>query len=155
YDQWVASQRAWAWRPLFIDPGSASAARLSAIAVAETDSVVVPANAYTGIAFGGVNPSSPVGSVLDELGGVNKANWRLGHYEPLSGGYSEAGAGLATIDRGLGYWLIAKGGAVITYVGTAAPNDSFDIPLSRTSNNQPAWNQVGNPFDYRISAGNL
>ena len=153
YEQWRAGARHAG--PLSIDPRRADAASLRAIAAAETDSVVVPANAYAGVAFSAVDPSAAVGSVLDELGGVNKQLWRLGHFEPLSGGYWEAGSGLSTIDRGLGYWLIVKGGGTITYVGTAAPVDSFDIPLSRTSTNQPAWNQVGNPFGFRISAANL
>jgi len=138
-----------------LDPRDARPLRLEAIAAAETDSVVVPANAYAGIAFGGVNSSVPVGAVLEELGKVDKSMWRLGHYDPLSGGYSEAAAGLSTIDRGLGYWLITKNGAVVTYLGTTAPDDSFDVTLSRTSTGQPAWNQVGNPFKYRISAANL
>jgi len=88
-----------------------------------------------------------VAAVFSELGAYDKSQWRVFHYQ--NGTNVEFQSGLTNIERGKGYWLIAKSVNSSIQAGSgdnALQNDMpFSISLSQ------GWNQIGNPYAFNIS----
>jgi hypothetical protein len=97
-----------------------------------------------------------VGSVLEEFGTLDTAIWRLGHWSPRDSAYIEAADGtLETIERGKGYWLITVRSATAHEEGLTAPVGDCEIALESGPGDRPAFQQLGNPFLFPISPGEL
>lgn len=83
----------------------------------------------------------------DDLGGYNKSQWRLFHYE--NDREIEYTEGLNNIEAGKGYWLITRDNDNIdTGIGSTVPvtkEEPFTIPLAK------GWNQIGNPYNFNLS----
>lgn len=117
------------------------------------DTIRTSAQQYAAISFSVIGPDSGIAAVFDELGPPTPSLWRFSHWLPSSASYTEAGSGLSTVSRGLGYWLITRDAATIAYSGLATPPDTFRLDLSRGPGDGPGWNQVGNPFSSPIDVG--
>lgn len=112
---------------------------------------------YQMIAFPMTLAPNTVGGVFNELGTYDRAVWRLGHWVPTRSGtdkYIEPGT-LATLDPGLGYWLITRDSVKVRYDGTAPSlADTFELRLEQASLGAAEWNQLGNPFPFNTAVTN-
>jgi hypothetical protein len=88
-----------------------------------------------------------ISSVFDELGGYDKSQWRLFHYQ--NNRYSEYQEGVTVLEPGKGYWLKSTSNTTVK-IGAGEPvkanqSNPFVISLEK------GWNQIGNPYPFRIS----
>ncbi len=89
---------------------------------------------------------SGVAAVFSELGAYDKAQWRVFHYQGDKN--VEFQSGLSSIDRGKGYWFIAKSTPASLQAGSGdnalTDDEPFSIQLSQ------GWNQIGNPYAFNV-----
>jgi hypothetical protein len=107
---------------------------------------------FSSVAFPLTVANNGTATVLG-LGGGDITKWRFGRWSPADSAYAEFGAtlGVPNITRGLGYWLITKDNATVTYTGLPSRTDQYTItPLVSGPGGRPAWNQLGNPNLYPI-----
>jgi len=74
-------------------------------------------------------------------------DYRIGTYDPLTGGYIEFGKGLE-IRPGMAYWFFVRDGAknVFEYDGNPVPlTQDIDVPLAYNATNEDGWNMIGVP----------
>lgn len=102
------------------------------------------------------SPNTVSGIFGNELGAYNNEVWRFGHWDPTRSGtskYIEMGDA-ATVTHGHGYWLINRDSVRVRFDGTAAPADTFELPLLQAPGGTPEWNQIGNPFAFNSAVAN-
>lgn len=102
-----------------------------------------------------VGPSSVASVFEDDLGSADSQQWRLGRWDPSlaggAGGYREY-ADVGGIQRGRGYWVIARGGKVVDASGLSAqPDVEIGGVRYATLTLDPGWNQIGTPFAFDIA----
>ncbi len=89
---------------------------------------------------------SGVAAVFSELGAYDKSQWRVFHYQGDKN--VEFQSGLTSIERGKGYWFIAKSTPSSLQAGSGdnalTDDEPFSIQLSQ------GWNQIGNPYAFNI-----
>ncbi|UCD17326.1 MAG: T9SS type A sorting domain-containing protein [Candidatus Zixiibacteriota bacterium] len=91
----------------------------------------------------------------DDLGSYNQTRWRMGSWDAAGDSVKE----YPDVDAcypGQGYWLIARGGKTYGAPGRSIrPNDSYaGIPYYRVALDS-GWNQLANPFPFRVSWGEI
>lgn len=121
-------------------------------------SLTTTAGVYKAVAFPVRSSPNTIGTVLEELGAYNAANWRFGRWSPPDSAYMEAGAAgslLAAINVGEGYWLITQGVATVSDTGLPSPPGEFGMALLAGPTGRPAYNQVGNPFLFAVARADL
>lgn len=111
--------------------------------------------AGTFAAFTVSTPSQPLAPFTASLGAVDHTLWRLGHWNPVTSVYDEAGGALDSLRLGRGYWLITKSAASLDSLRGTASETDYSIPLQHPVADAPAWNQIGNPFRFAISDSDL
>jgi len=88
-----------------------------------------------------------ISTIFDELGEYDKAQWRLLNYSPDK--LLEYQTDFDVMDRGKGYWFIARNSATLnTGEGATADPGSFtefEIALRK------GWTQIGNPYNFDVS----
>lgn len=111
---------------------------------------------FVSVAFPLRPVDAAVTSVLDELGPPDRRFWRLGHWSPAESSYVEAaGLGLASVERGRGYFLITLNPVRVVESGLSAPVGDFTIELEDGPAGRPAYNQLGNPFLFPVAVADL
>ena len=86
------------------------------------------------------------GVLEDELGSYDKTQWRLFGYQ--NDAYVEYTEGLNTLERGKGYWLIAKDQ---TTMDTGSGSTLLEDDLPFTFDLKRGWNLIGNPYNMNIA----
>jgi len=89
-----------------------------------------------------------IGTIFNELGEANKANWRILSYAGTAL-YDEYPTKLKTISRGKGYWILMKNLTDIFIENASTPENNRTDFVSLTL--QPGWNMVGNPYTVPVS----
>ncbi len=97
--------------------------------------------------------------VLNELGGYDVRNWRLGHWNPVTSAYQEPGGGLDKILGGQGYWLITDGAQSGAADAGVPPNEYLALGVNNEYTLGPSgaigWNQMGNPYPFPIDINSI
>ena len=95
-------------------------------------------------------------SVLgDEVGSYDTANFRIGSYDPLTGGYVEYGGDLK-IEPGKSYWFLCLNGLSITVNGIPVTlNESIEVELKYNSSTGNGWNMIGSPNNANYAWANV
>ncbi len=88
-----------------------------------------------------------ISSILeDDLGPYNQEEWRLFTHTP--DGVVEYQEGLNELEKGKGYWLIARNSTELnTGAGTTELSGDAPFQLSLV----PGWNLIGNPYLFNVS----
>lgn len=87
-----------------------------------------------------------VEAVFADLGTYDKTKWRMFHYS--NGALKEYKEGFTNIERGKGYWLIAKeSGSSISLGAGNTDNGGETFAINLVS----GWNQIGNPHLFDVS----
>jgi len=113
------------------------------------------AKTYRMISFAAqLTPNTITGTLEDDLGPWDDAVWRFGRYDPETDGYREYKGTEAQTDplsAGNAFWLISRDPKTLDLSGrsrlpdaTSAGYSGFEITL------KPGWNQIGNPFAFRV-----
>lgn len=87
----------------------------------------------------------------DDYGPVSPQNWRIFRWNELINNYNEFPATAISAEPGVGFWFIQRGGSGfdIDYAQAVSTSKPFTIIL------QPGWNQIGNPFPFSVSWGDV
>jgi hypothetical protein len=89
-----------------------------------------------------------VNTVINNLGNSNPFAWRLYEWDGAAQGYVEYTVPpFSTIERGQGYWFIAKDAKTLTF-GAA---DYTVLPEPFTFTLKPGWNLIGDPFPFAVA----
>ncbi len=127
----------------YISYPSASNLKISSISFGED------ASAYRIISVPYKLSDTKISTIFDELGSPNKKVWRMFSYAGNESWNEYGEAGLTDIQRGKGYWIIAKNNTDVFVEGAQTPENNrtsfFELPLS------VGWNQIGNPYPVNIS----
>jgi len=82
-------------------------------------------------------------------------NFRIGTYDPTTGGYIECGSGLK-IKPGKAYWFLARDGLPITVNGIPVSLiDDIDVGLLYNESDEKGWNMIGCPNAMNYYWGNV
>ena len=87
----------------------------------------------------------------DDYGPLSPQNWRIFRWNELIGNYHEFPTNAISAEPGVGFWFIQRGGSGfdIDFAQAVSTSKPFTIIL------QPGWNQIGNPFPFPISWGDV
>lgn len=99
--------------------------------------------------------SVPLATFTSVLGTPDVTKWRLGHWNPVSSQYDEAGGPLDSVRVGRGYWLETLSAASLDVTAALVPEAAYGVPLQTPTVGIGAWNQVANPFRFAISDSDL
>jgi hypothetical protein len=87
---------------------------------------------------------------LDDLGAVDKKQWRLANYVTSTQSYLEY-PNAAQVNPGQGYWLIARGAKKYGAPGfSVLPNREYSGDLYYELALDSGWNQIANPFAFDV-----
>ncbi len=120
--------------------------------------IAMPAKSYRiiGLPIKIAGPLNQVDAIFpDDLGQPDKIQWRLGSYNPFTGGYDEYPYA-RPVQPQVGYWLITripKKYGVIGYSMT--PNIAIGSDKYYASMLDSGWNQLANPFPFSITWSNV
>ena len=122
----------------------------------QCDVVAAAGRTWASIAFPLTLPDPSIERVLvPTLGAPTETTWKMGHWDPAANSYLAAGAGLASLVKGHGYWFIAANPSAVRTVGVPEEADPFEIPLSNAGGGAPGWNQLGNPYEGAVPVSSL
>ncbi len=136
-------------------PYGAAAPYVVQVALAGEAAPRLPDASYRLFGFPFVVAPATVADVFqDDLGAPDTTLWRLGRWDQTlaggAGGYRQF-ADVGAIERGNGYWVIARGGKVVDASGLSAiPDLTVGETRYGTLTLQPGWNQIATPFAFRI-----
>jgi len=92
-------------------------------------------------------PTDPSSEAVlgDDMAEDYEGNYRIGRYDPMTGGYIEHGHGL-TIEPGRSYWLLARTGLATEVDGVPVSlNHDIYVALDYNTDTGDGWNMVGSP----------
>ncbi|MCZ8354357.1 MAG: Ig-like domain-containing protein [Cyclobacteriaceae bacterium] len=104
-------------------------------------------SSYKIIAVPYVVTDRKVGTLFNELGEANKANWRLLTYNGTD--YDNLPDDQNEISRGVGYWFLQRSFTDIFIENASSPNHNRENPFKL--NLKTGWNQIGNPYTLPIN----
>lgn len=83
------------------------------------------------------------------FGTYDDTKWRLFHYKNDTQGFVEYTKGLASIERGKGYWFNSvENKSIQVGAGVAPTNTNQNLAVIQLTS---GWNQIGNPYTFSIS----
>jgi hypothetical protein len=95
-----------------------------------------------------------LGTVADDLGGVDATRWRLFAYESAFPNYVEVPTDdFSEFERGRGYWLVMREPTALDTGPATGRSTRADIPFEILL--QSGWNLIGNPFAFDVAWGDI
>ncbi len=94
-----------------------------------------------------INPENPSATAMfgDDIGVYDTANYRIGGYDPMMGGYVEYSPRLE-INPGRAIWFFARNGVVLKVKGNPVSLEKdIDIELKFNPETGDGWNMIGVP----------
>jgi hypothetical protein len=86
---------------------------------------------------------------------VNKNDFRMGNYDPLTNGYVEYGDDLQ-IMPGKAYWVLSRSGFNASFAGNKVPlNEDFKFGLTYNAATGNGWNQIACPNEAAYNWNNV
>jgi hypothetical protein len=101
------------------------------------------------IGFPFVTSSGLAGVFEDDLGSYNRANWRLGRWNPASQSYQEY-PNVSALAPGRGYWLIQRDPRAVDANGLTT-NSATGVAVTL----EPGWNMIAGPYFFDVAWMNV
>jgi hypothetical protein len=129
----------------YIPPSAPAEPGFQAVTVAGQALAPGDSSTYVLIGFPFVTSGGLAGVFEDDLGSYNRANWRLGRWNPASQSYQEY-PNVSALAPGRGYWLIQRDPRAVDANGLTT-NSATGVTLTL----EPGWNMIAGPYFFDVS----